>query len=216
MVYNISMGEGDPAKRGMQNRGVATRAALLEAAFECLVQLGYSATTTTEVATRAGVSRGAQLHHFPTKEKLLAAAVEELFERRNSEFRNAFANLGPGRAELDDAIDLLWTMFRGSTFVAWLELMVAARTDPALAVLMVDINRRFDEQSEAVFAELFPPSPSTDPRFQRLALGFAYSLLSGLALYDVVPSEQDVSSDEIVEALKFITGLFNPPASEME
>ncbi|MGH9097700.1 MAG: TetR/AcrR family transcriptional regulator, partial [Acidimicrobiales bacterium] len=63
------MAEGDPARRGMQNRGIATRAALLNSAFECLVDLGFSATTTTEIAKRAGVSRGAQLHHFPTKEK---------------------------------------------------------------------------------------------------------------------------------------------------
>ncbi|MGH9096441.1 MAG: TetR/AcrR family transcriptional regulator, partial [Acidimicrobiales bacterium] len=170
----------------------------------------------TEIANRAGVSRCAQLHHFPTKEKLLAAAVEQLLERRNAEFRKAFANLEPGQAELNGAIDLLWTMFRGPTFVAWVELMVAARTDPELAALMVDVNRRFDEQSEAVFAEIFPPAPSTDPQFQRLALGFAYSLLSGLAFYDLVPYDQEVSSDEIVEALKFITGLFNPPSSEIE
>src|SRR5579871_5026542 len=99
----------------MQERGIATRSALLEAALECLVELGYGATTTTEVANRAGVSRGAQLHHFPTKAELLSAAVESLFERRNAEFREAFAHFEPGVDRTDAAIDLLWSMFQGPT-----------------------------------------------------------------------------------------------------
>jgi len=195
----------------MQGRGIATRAALLDAAFECLVELGYSATTTTEVAVRAGVSRGAQLHHFPTKAQLLSAAVERLFERRSAEFRKAFANLDPGVDRLDGAIDILWSMFQGPTFTAWAELWMAARTDPDLATAMVGIDRRFGEQSDAIFAELFPATPDTDPRYSSLALSFAYALMDGVALQRLVPYERPTSSDELIDALKLIAHLTNPP-----
>src|SRR4029453_13592842 len=120
-----------------QERAIATRNALLDAAIECLVELGYAGTTTIETARRAGVSRGAQLHHFPTKAQLLATAVEHLFDRRRSAFLAAFAAIHPKAARLDAAMDLLWSMFEGPAFVAWTELWVAARTDPELAATVI-------------------------------------------------------------------------------
>src|SRR5258708_17704809 len=116
-----------------QERSVATRLALLDAALDCLVERGYAATTTIETARRAGVSRGAQLHHFPSKGDLLSAAIDHLLQRRLEEFRKAFADLDPNVDLVDGAIDLLWSMFEGPTFVAWAELWVAAPTRPALA-----------------------------------------------------------------------------------
>ena len=60
----------------------ATRLRLMEATVECLVELGWAGTTTTIVSERAGVSRGAQLHHFPTKQDLVVSAVAYLMDRR--------------------------------------------------------------------------------------------------------------------------------------
>ncbi len=65
-----------------QERSRATQARLLEATVDCLVEHGWSGTTTTVVAARAGVSRGAQLHHYPTRAALVTAAVGHLAERR--------------------------------------------------------------------------------------------------------------------------------------
>ena len=61
-----------------EERTRAMRARLLEATIECLVERGWAGTSTTVVSQRAGVSRGAQLHHFPTKNALVLAAVEHL------------------------------------------------------------------------------------------------------------------------------------------
>jgi AcrR family transcriptional regulator len=203
-------------ERGAQERGLATRAALLEAALECLVELGYNATTTTEVSRRAGVSRGAQLHHFPTKAELLTAAVESLFERRNAEFRKAFANFDPGVDQGDATIDLLWSMFRGPTFVAWAEVWLAARTDPDLAVKVVDIGDRFDRQSLETLQELMPPPEGADPGFQRLALAFAYSLMNGIAMEALVPHQPLVAPDELIDALKVVARLFDTRPDQMD
>src|SRR2546430_16819815 len=62
---------------------------LLRATTDCLIKYGYHRMTTTMVADRAAVSRGAFLHHFRTKEELVLAAVEHLFELRNAEFLGA-------------------------------------------------------------------------------------------------------------------------------
>ena len=194
-------------ERGMQERGIATRTALLEAAFECLVELGYGATTTTEVARRAGVSRGAQLHHFPTKAGLLTAAIESLFERRNAEFRKAFANFDPRVDQLDAAIDVLWSMFRSPTYVAWAELWMAARTDPELAAKVVEIGEGFDHQSLETLRELLPDQTGSDPDSQRVALAFAYSLMNGMALMSLIPYRGLAGPEELIQALKAVAHL---------
>ena len=75
------------------DRSRAMRARLLEATVELLVERGFAGTSTTLVSERAGVSRGAQLHHFPTKNDLVVAAVEHLTERRGAELAEAFDRL---------------------------------------------------------------------------------------------------------------------------
>src|ERR1700710_802942 len=83
-------------RRNQAERSAATRQALLDATLECLVEDGYANTTTARVAERAGVSRGAHLHHFQTRSALVAAAVEHLRVRRAEELFAAADALPPG------------------------------------------------------------------------------------------------------------------------
>ena len=76
-----------PPETRQQQRSRSTQHRLLDAAVDCLVERGWAGTTTTLVADRARVSRGAQLHHYRTKSALLIAAVEHLAERRSAELR---------------------------------------------------------------------------------------------------------------------------------
>jgi AcrR family transcriptional regulator len=187
--------------RRIQERSLATRAALLDAAIECLVDRGYAATTTIETAHRAGVSRGAQQHHFPTKAQLLATAVEHLFDRRRSEFLEAFAAIDPQANRLDAAMDLLWSMFQGPAFIAWTELWVAARTDPELAATVVAVERRFTAETRMLFSEMFPPEPGSDPLLYGIARDFAFALMTGVALQRLFPHGERPASDYL-DALK--------------
>lgn len=185
----------------VQERSLATRTALLDAAIECLVDRGYAATTTIETARRAGVSRGAQLHHFPTKAQLLATAVEHLFDRRRSEFLQAFAEVDPHAERLDAAIDLLWSMFQGPAFVAWTELWMAARTDPELAASVVAVERRFTDETRAMFAEMFPAEPGADPLVSGIARDFVFAVMTGVAMQRLFPHGERPASDYL-DAMK--------------
>ena len=117
-----------------EERSAETRRRLMDAAVSSLHERGYAGTTTVEVAARAGVSRGAQLHHFPTKDELVVKALEHVFELRAQELYPMAAELPAGDpvSRLHALIDLLWPVFKGPTFYAWLELVVASRTDPVL------------------------------------------------------------------------------------
>jgi AcrR family transcriptional regulator len=82
------------APRTQQQRREETRRALLDAAVESLIEVGFARTTTLEVQRRAEVSRGALLHHFPSKAELLVAAIDQLAEMRAREMK-AFASQLP-------------------------------------------------------------------------------------------------------------------------
>jgi AcrR family transcriptional regulator len=133
-----------PAPVRQQDRSRATQRRLLDATVDCLVEVGWAGTTTTLVAERAGVSRGAQLHHYPTKAALVVAALEHLVDLRNEELAAEAADIAslPFRERVDRVIDLLAAVHTGPLYVAALELWVAARTDPALREALVPLEAR--------------------------------------------------------------------------
>lgn len=130
-----------------QQRSRSTQRRVLEATVDCLVERGWAGTTTTLVAERAGVSRGAQLHHYPTKSALVLAAVQHLAERRTAELQAEAAALPPGGDRVAGTVRLLSTLFTGPLFAAALEVWVAARTDPTLRAALVPVEARFGREA---------------------------------------------------------------------
>lgn len=126
------------------------RQRLLEATVECLVEHGWSGTSTTLVSQRAGVSRGAQLHHFPTKNDLVLAAVAHLTDVRAEELRVAADRLPSGPRRTRAVLDMLADHFTGPVFTAALELWVAARTDPALHAAVVPLEQRMGREAHRI------------------------------------------------------------------
>ena len=147
--------QAEGVRTPQQERSRATQARLLEATVDCLVERGWSGTTTTVVAERAGVSRGAQLHHYPTKAALVTAAVAHLAERRAAELRAEAAALPTDRRKgRDRVVDTLAAAFTGPLFVAALELWVAARTDPELRAALVPLEARVGREMHRLTVDL--------------------------------------------------------------
>lgn len=130
------------------------RARLLDATVECLVERGFSGTSTTLVSERAGVSRGAQLHHFPTKNALVVAAVEHLTEVRGAELEAAARRLPRGDHRTRAVVRMLGDHFSSSVFNAALELWVAARSDPTLMAAVEPLEQRVGRETHRMTVEL--------------------------------------------------------------
>jgi AcrR family transcriptional regulator len=157
----------------------AMRARLLDATIDCLADSGYSGFSTNDVVRRAGVSRGALAHHFPTKAELVAAAADRLIELRAAEFRQRFSAVPARRRTVAKALDVLWTFFDDPTFHALLELIVAARTDAELRPVVAAGMRHAGAVMREVYAESFPdqgPQP-----FRGAVLDGVLALYVGLA-----------------------------------
>ena len=117
------------------------RRVLLDAAVDSLVEHGFAGTTTLEVQRRAGVSRGALLHHFPSKAELLVATIGHLTELRARELKARANELPEGPARIDAVLDLLWECFAGPLFQVSIELRAAARTEPELRRVLTVAER---------------------------------------------------------------------------
>jgi AcrR family transcriptional regulator len=167
--------------RTQQERREDTRARLLAATIDCLVEHGYAGTTTQRVQDRAGLSRGALLHHFATKEALLVAAVSHVADAQIAAVRSDAA--GGAASE----VELLHHVMSGSAFLAGLELWQAARTEPALRAALLPAERRVGGAVRQLLDELFPRS-----RGRRLEVDGLLALYRGLALTSVLRPDADL------------------------
>jgi AcrR family transcriptional regulator len=140
--------------RKEQQRSRVTRQRLMEACVECLVELGWAGTTTTVVAQRARVSRGAQLHHYPTRAELVVAAVEHVGRARAAEIVESAGGMPAGPRRTEAVLGLLADFYGGPLFAAALELWVAARTDEQLRGVVAPLETHLGREAHKVAVEL--------------------------------------------------------------
>lgn len=193
-------------RRTQAERRETTQRALLDATIEGLTKVGYSPLSTNKVVRKAGVSRGALVHHFPTKAELAVAALDRWLTDRLVEFEASFAALGPADRRADVAIDILWEMFAGATYAAWIELLVAARTDAKLRGLLADLNQRFDDAVIESFRRAFAVDEATAAFDPAIAVRFAFAVLSGAATNRFLNPLTD-EQPEAVTTLKALAAL---------
>ncbi len=174
------MAEIAPFPRVRRDFGLSpARARILGEALRLFAEQGYVASTNPVIAAAAGLTRGAMLYHFPTRESLVAAAVAHIQERRRALFEEAAAGAPHGADRTDHAIDCYWRLLRDPAFIAFDELERAARTDAELAALIRPAQEAFDraQVSETMF-DLVQGGAS--PRLQA-SRDLARFMLEGLA-----------------------------------
>lgn len=109
-----------------------TQGKLIAAALGVLREKGYAGFRIADVPGAAGVSRGAQSHHFPTKLELLLATFEWLYEQITERSRARLAKLKPEDDVIQQMLDDAAEFFLDDHFSISLDLIVAADRDPAL------------------------------------------------------------------------------------
>lgn len=182
------------ARRSQQERSITTRALLLDAAYDCLLDGGYAATTVGAVQQRAGVARGTLLHHFPTRSSLMAGVVEDVIERRLGRITTPPSADEP--VSWDDLVDRVWEELQGPAYAVALELWVAARTDADLREALVPLQDRiFHTVHRGVRALVSEDGPRTP-----LLVQFTIDLLTGAHLAGLL--QQRPGTELVVQAWK--------------
>jgi AcrR family transcriptional regulator len=175
-------GLGPEGPGWQQRKSAQTRIGILEAAIDCLADRGYARTTTQLIAETADISRGAMLHHYPTKGALIEAIIAYCFYKRMQMLSDGVRNISELQRTHEFAgLEILWRSFFTREHRAYLELNIAARTDPEVRDSFTPQARRFSRIWRAEGVRIFPEW-ADDPTRLAYASGLVEAVLEGLAL----------------------------------
>ena len=174
--------------RRQQIRSVETRERLILATLDEIHERGYHAATTQDIAARALVSRGALLHHFPTRAELVLAAMERLLADGIAEIRTVAARVANDSMTIEQFVEFAWTMFSGRFFYLSLEMITEARNDASLRAQMIPVVKRFHDELDTAWAGLCASS-ARNSREAGIILNLTLCLMRGMGVQAVLRPE---------------------------
>ncbi len=179
-----------PQHRTQEQRSNQTRGRLIAATIGSICERGYLSTTTTEIADRAGVSRGALQHHFGTKSDLLLSVLDRICEGFKSRVEAASKCGGSLETRSDELVQTLWEVYGGDTYEAAVEIVLGARSDPDLNGRIQEFRALSIEIAEDLWAQVFS---DVDLPPQRLAdlLHFTVAAMRGFALHNKSENDEE-------------------------
>lgn len=182
-------------------KSIATRGRVIEAAIACFLDIGYHRTNTSEIAKRAGITRGAVQYYFPTTGDVLTATAEYVTAQILADWESRMTNIPPGADPLDSTIDMLWDVARGPYWTVWRELEAAARTDGELRKLLEPVSTALIHRQVRVAEATFREAREQDPVLFDLCRLMNWFFLRELA---TAPSGSggEAGKERLVTALK--------------
>jgi len=192
VMSEISNAACDKVPRGSNaSRTAAMRTRVINAAIDCLHERGYAASTTTEILKRAGVSRGAMLHHFPTKVDLMLATAAHIVTLQTSWYDEQLARV-PNRRDRYLAItSITWQALKQPTGMALLEVFMATRSDPELARRFPPVAREIEKVQHRGMWMLAKDAGITDRAAVRAMTDMGLATIRGLSIQLLFSDSED-------------------------
>ncbi|MFX0542804.1 TetR/AcrR family transcriptional regulator [Roseovarius sp. S4756] len=173
-----------PRRRTQAERSHTTQQNILTVTTELILAKGLRDTSTVDVAEAAGVSRGALLHHYPSRQILMQEALRHLLNREIEEITDIAAAIRAGEMNIDGFLAEMWRRFSGPLFMVTIEFLTAARTDPAMRDALVPVATDYNRQLDDIWENLFPGMPGMTGT-RRIALNATLCLLRGMATQSI-------------------------------
>lgn len=176
MASNAAAARGDVAD---------TRAAVIEAAIDTILEQGYYRASSNEIARRAGVTWGVIQHHFGTRENLVLAALEHVVAAQTSYLAAATVQGDTLVARLESYGAILWDYYATEPFLAHLQIIVNLGHDPTTAQGTIDamdsaLRRNVAAMTRLLADAVAPMKLRPDDR------ELVFALLRGVALDHLV------------------------------
>lgn len=189
--------EKSPPRSGggwQAEKSAITRKSILDAAVECFIDLGYANTTTALIAEHASVSRGAMMHHFPSRQSVLKAVVDYLHELRLSEYKALMKDIDVpdqqlSRERIRDSVESAWKYVNTPSFIAYQELLAASRTDSELNSVLQPVEAFFEGQFMEAVRVVFPHWQDLD--VLDLANDLVQFTMRGMALSHMASNKEE-------------------------
>lgn len=203
-------------------RAASMRKRLIDAAILVLCDVGYASTTTQLIMEEANVSRGAVLHHFPTKTDLMIAVAEYAATAQNRTVRDYLNSIEPGIGLYLAITRASWIAICQKPGQALIELIIAARSDPELKARLPEVIDRLQAQQLEEVWEIASGLGIRDRDAVERMVRLHRAATRGLAI-EMRFSGSHASADEAMELLvkykRYLTGslltrdspMFEPP-----
>ncbi len=207
-----------PHRRTQAERSHAMRERLLTATLESLIEDGYIGTTLSSIVRRAGVSRGAQVHHYPNKQALILDATEDLLRRTYKALGTLLLSIADEDNRLEGLIEGTWNeLFSIPLHRAYVELLVASQRDKALADALRKLSMRVVKIYEPAVEHYFESMPGSREELKTL-FAQIWATLSGIAMQahlttdkNYVRSHLKLLSRQMARHVRARKGVKTPP-----
>lgn len=168
-------------RRTQAERREETRSLILETAVSELVSKGYAGFRVEQVAAAAKVSRGAQTHHFPTKEALVLAALQKLYQETTEASMKLIDDLKPGDDVLDTLMQDSAKFYLGPNFIISMSLLNLGDHEPELRQKVRAMSRKYRLPIEKAWLEaLLRSGLAEEPA--RTVLNITQSIYRGMVM----------------------------------
>jgi AcrR family transcriptional regulator len=170
-----------PPRRKQEDRTREAKEKLLTATIDVFMRSGYSGLTTKEVARTAGLSNGALMHHYANKAELVVAATAAIYDEAIVRGQRVARSAEAGRKPIEGFIADCLSVYFDWPFIAALEAIVAARTDPELMARILPVMDNYRQSTNALWLEVFREAGLT-PKEARLVLNLTLNMIRGMAV----------------------------------
>ncbi|MFT6779469.1 MAG: AcrR family transcriptional regulator [Paraglaciecola sp.] len=180
----------DKTENRNELRSARMREKILSATLDCIQEIGFKNSSTPEICRKAGVSRGALLHHFPTKEVLIANAVEKLLKEEIQDLYRIGDAYSHHELTIEDFVDNLWERFSGRLFMITIDFLSSARTDEKLRKAIVPVSLDFHTSLNKLWLRFFKhPNMSADQ--VQLLLNTTLCLMRGMGVQTIIRNDPE-------------------------
>jgi len=192
--------------RTQQQRREETRARLLDAAIETIVDVGYARASAAVIAKRAQVSDGALFKHFATMGDFMAATALEVMRRQLEQFSKQVAEIPSDKPALEGALIALRDVSGNATNAVMYELMVAARTDEKLRTTL---QGALAEYAHNIYqtARALPGADQLPAEHLAMLVAVLTNTFDGAALVRAVMPSPELEDGRIQLLLNMLGGL---------
>ena len=193
-----------------QKKSALTRDRIVIATLQCIIEFGYESTSVAKIAKLAQLSTGAMQYHFETKIDAIKAAIEYLHERRLADRQRDMANMPATADPLAYGIKVYWQHLNKEHFLAYQELVIAARTHPELSAVLRPAYQKFLKTWRDDYNQQFPIWGHNQEKMDLVADAIQY-LLEGLAYGRL---NQQISDKNTKALIQFMTSMMTEWAAD--
>ena len=158
MPQPVAKSSPQKPRQSQAERSDTMRRRLRGAAIEQLIDQGYAQTSVSAICKCAGVSRGAFLHHYPSKQDMIEDVARALMHESQRRLGRVLLEVADEADRVQAFVDGAWNeIFNTPRYQAYLELLNASQSDPDLTRLLQRISRNVLRMLDQAVVHYFEP-----------------------------------------------------------